>query len=529
MAYLNDGRLPIIYVRGFAGSGVDKVVDDPFYGFNEGSVHVRVDGTGAPRFHQFESPLLRLLTEERYRLLVHGDQRAYLENSEDGAVEADTLWIHRFYDVSASTLGRRPAEFSLERAADDLFELIRLVRRKTGAPKVFLIAHSMGGLICRSVIQRVIPNASDPNLDPVRRLRDADRYIARVFTYATPHGGIEFAVGWGLLEAFRDMTGFQGADIFGPDRMYEYLTPDIDGAVERDDFDARLMPAEGYPLDNLFCLVGTNPENYTAALGLSSKVTGARSDGLVQIDNAYVEGAHRAMVHRSHSGRYGIVNSEEGYQNLRRFLFGDLKITVDLVGLEVPGTEDDHVVWQLETALSIRGLPVLVHEQRTAHHCPVQIERRRAADSVDTPVPLLTTFLSSRALRPTDRAGRPLPLRHALTLRLISVRERDGVFSFLDHLEQTEDWHDVLVVDVAPGEPQRAPAAWAVWNSVLPASIRDWTPDEAYALVDTDPQPGRWRGCIPLPAVAHNLVGVKAHVRLTVTPRYIGDIGDLPS
>ena len=33
-----------------------------------------------------------------------------------------------------------------------------------------------------------------------------------------------------------------------------------------------------------------------------------------------------AFVHRSHSGYFGIVNSEEGYQNLIRFLFGDVRV-----------------------------------------------------------------------------------------------------------------------------------------------------------------------------------------------------------
>jgi hypothetical protein len=35
-------KLPIIYVRGFAGgtSGIDSQTDDPFYGFNVGSTHV---------------------------------------------------------------------------------------------------------------------------------------------------------------------------------------------------------------------------------------------------------------------------------------------------------------------------------------------------------------------------------------------------------------------------------------------------------------------------------------------------------
>jgi hypothetical protein len=497
MAYASDGRLPVVYVRGFAGSGIDKVVDDPFYGFNEGSVHVRIDGANDPRFHQFESPMLRLMTDEGYRLLVQGDQRAFLEHSGDGEVEASSLWVHRFYDVSASTFGRRAEEFSLEKAAEDLFTLVKLVLRKTGAPRVFLVAHSMGGLICRSLVQRVIP--------------DPTGYVARIFTYATPHGGIEFAVGWGLLEKFRDLTGFEGADIFGRDRMYQYLTPQASGSAPKA-FDPQTMPGGGFPPGDLFCLVGTNPEDYTVARGVSSWAVGARSDGLVQIDNAYVKGAHRAMVHRSHSGRFGIVNSEEGYQNLRRFLFGDLQVKVDLVGLDVQGSEADDVVWQLEAALSIRGLPVLVHEQSAAHFCPVQIERRRREDTAERPVPLLTTFLSSRH----SETG---TLRHALKLRLISIRERDGVFSFLDHLEQTEDWQDILVVDIAPATDREPPRAWAIWNSRLPTAIRDWTPEGHEPIADTDPTPGRWRGRIPLPAIAHELLGRDASLQLTVTSR----------
>jgi hypothetical protein len=32
-------------------------------------------------------------------------------------------------------------------------------------------------------------------------------------------------VGWGLPERLRDLFNIRGADIFGPQRMYEYLTP----------------------------------------------------------------------------------------------------------------------------------------------------------------------------------------------------------------------------------------------------------------------------------------------------------------
>jgi hypothetical protein len=510
VAYQGDGRLPVIYVRGFAGSGIDTAVDDPFYGFNEGSVHVRVDGASEPQFLQFESPLLRLMTDERYELRVQGNQRAYLQLQPDGDVPANTIWVHRFYDVSASTFGRNPQHFSLENAAADLFELIKLVRRKTGAPRVFLVAHSMGGLIARSMIQRVIPNDQEAG----GRLDSATQVVERVFTYATPHGGIEFALGGGLLERFRDLTNIQGADIFGPDHMYDYLTPDLDGVPDRDHFDANQMPANGFPVDRLFCLVGTNPEDYATAFGLSSKLAGARSDGLVQIDNAYVEGAHRAIIHRSHSGRYGIVNSEEGYQNLRRFLFGDLQIRIDLIGLDVQGEEGDDIIWQLEASLAIRGLPVLVHEQTTAHHCPIQIERRRREDTSDTPVPLLTTFLSTAATRPRGAQA----LRHALKLRLISLRQRRGLLNFIDHLEQSEDWQDILVVDIA-ADQQQPQQAWATWNSAIPEAIRDWTPNAQTALADqASDTPNLWRSTIPLPQSAHRLLGRNAAIQLTVTP-----------
>ncbi len=218
---LSGGRLPVIYVRGYAGgpSGISAAVDDPFYGFNEGSVQVRVDDTDRPAFHQFESPLLRLMIDHGYQLLVQGNQRGYLDQRDDGTIDAASIWVHRFYDEFAPQLTRDPNPFSIERAAQSLFDLIRLVRRKTGAPRVFLVAHSMGGLVVRAMLQKTIPDATDGRPDA------ATDFVDRVFTYATPHGGIEFSMGFGALEKLRDLTGVAGADIFGPDRMYRYLTP----------------------------------------------------------------------------------------------------------------------------------------------------------------------------------------------------------------------------------------------------------------------------------------------------------------
>jgi len=519
VSYSGDGRLPVIYVRGFAGgpSGIDSAVGDPFYGFNEGSVQVRVDGADRPAFHQFESPLLRLMGDHGYELLVHGNQAAYLADQAPGSVPAASIWVHRFYDEFAPLLTKDPNAFSIERAAQSLLDLVLLVRRQTGAPRVFLVAHSMGGLVVRSMLQQAIPDS--PELGG--SLDAADKLVDRVFTYATPHGGIEFAVGFGLLEKLRDATGLQGADIFGPARMKQYLTPTT-VPVPAGDFDATTMPEAGFPHERLFCLVGTDSDDYDVAKGLSAKAVGARSDGLVQIDNAYVRGTPRAFVHRSHSGRYGIVNSEEGYQNLRRFLFGDLEVAATLTGLDLPGEPDDDTVWQLETALSIRGLPVVLHEQSTAHLCPVQIERPATTDTPSTPLPLVRTYLSSSATRPTDAtSGAPVAtMRHVLRLRLLSLRKRGGLLSFVDHLEQTEDWSDVLVVDIG-ADAAGAPATWGVWNSALPTAIRDWAPDPArdVPLADEEPEPAHWQVRIPVPQGARDLLGADAAVTLDVRPR----------
>jgi len=165
---------------------------------------------------------------------------------------------------------------------------------------------------------------------------------------------------------------------------------------------------------------------------------------------------------------------------------------------------------------------VLVHEQTTAHHCPVQIERRRVRDTPDTPVPLLTTFLSSDAGRPLDPdTKRPTPtLRHALKLRLISLRQTNHGLVFGDHLEQIEDWQDVLVVDIAPAVDGAMPRAWAVWNSALPGAVRDWKPTGSAPLPDQDPdRADHWLGSVALPTGAHDLLSTDARLQLTVTPR----------
>jgi len=129
-----------------------------------------------------------------------------------------------------------------------------------------------------------------------------------------------------------EMFGPAGTDVFSPPKMYGYLTPGAtfgDLPPKPEEWDPRTMPEEVFDVEDIFCVVGTDPADY----GPSRLVVGPRSDGLVRIENAYVKATHRAFIYKSHSGSYGEVNSEEGYQNLQRFLFGRWAVALSFSGL----------------------------------------------------------------------------------------------------------------------------------------------------------------------------------------------------
>ena len=112
------------------------------------------------------------------------------------------------------------------------------------------------------------------------------------------------------------------------------------------------------------------------------------------IENAYVKDAHRAFIFKSHSGSYGEVNSEEGYQNLRRFLFGRWAVSAALMGAVLE--QNPAFSWQLDMRLSIRGLSVVMSEQTTEDWCPITLTAPAGQpDPLAQPggLPLTGTFL----------------------------------------------------------------------------------------------------------------------------------------
>ena len=494
-------RLPIIYVRGFAGgqNAIDDAVDDPFYGFNEGSTHIRIGAGGQPRFYQYEGPLLRLMKEQDYKISIAGSQQQVLMNASPGELEPDSIWIYRFYDADSDTFGPPPKPYDIGLAAKGLADFVALVRSKTqGGPPVYLVAHSMGGLICRTLLQREL---DQPN-----------EVVSKLCTIGTPHGGINPELGGPVTAWIMDKFGPMGSQIFTPDHMQQYMMrDDHDPAAginpKTGQWDPRRMIGEFSP-GRVLSIVGTNATDYAVALGLSSAVMGVQSDGLVAIRNAYVYGSARAYVHRSHSGRYGLVNSEEMYQNLSRFLFGGLRVEVGLHGLDFADQADR--VWQAQVRVAIQGIPVLMHEQTSQHFCPVDLnaEAKELSTPV-SPVPLVTIFLQPKTLG---------TCRYALDLKVMSLKEEGGILGFGDHLEQIGDWEDTLIVDVQlDGNGSAHRLTWQ-WNSTLTGRIADQTELANPLTWEPDTTGGHeWHIVIPVPDAARSLLGEDSRLDLVAT------------
>lgn len=365
---------PIVYVRGFAATQgeIEETVADPYMGFNVGSTKSRMAWTGDLRRSYFESPIVRLMSDEEYDDVFVEGEDLVMEERPKHAIPYRSIVIYRYYDEASKDFGTGDTP-PLEHFAQGLSNLILRLRERICANaannvtpedfRVYLVAHSMGGLICRAFLQN--PRLGSP---------DARRAVDKVFTYATPHNGIDMRI-------VRNVPGwltFGDINNFNRKRMAAYLN-----VPEGDD----VSVVNGFPPERIFNLVGTNPRDYLVAGGLSSWAAGDASDGLVRLENATTHGpgpdgsvisSPRAFVNRSHSGHYGIVNSEEGYQSLTRFLFGKLRVDgildVDDISLppEVQKAMDDgktiKASYQFEIAVSIRG-------------CHWQMTRREARES----------------------------------------------------------------------------------------------------------------------------------------------------
>jgi hypothetical protein len=482
MAITKAPYYPIIYVRGFAmtRSEIDQTTADPFCGFNLGSTVYRAvpDKNQRPRKYVFESPVVRLASEFGYSD-VYEDGYDIVDpewetgadgKPTDNALTSRSIVIYRYYDEASNLLGKGKTP-GIEEFATRLGDLVLRVRElvcKNPANglaekdfRCYLVAHSMGGLVCRAFLQ-------NPALDP----RKAAVHVDKLFTYATPHNGIDIlgfnAPAW---------LGAMDIDNFNREkRMSVYL--DLKAAYKKHER-VDLLPEGRFPSRKVFCMVGTNRMDYEAAAGLSRTFVGSGSDGLVRIDNATLQGLNadgslgepcaKAFSFRSHSGFFGIVNSEEAYQNLTRFLFGDVRVDLwlDIDEIRLPTAvqaqadagKTVNALYQIEVLASPRG-KLWYLTRRTAEEdsvaCVAHSEWQKNRSQY-----LSSVFLANRAkVNPKRRS-----LAYSMTL---GVRAPDYEIERRlwanEHYEGSYLFRDAIVLEMfrptRPGELWKVKYSW---------------------------------------------------------------------
>lgn len=472
---------PIIYVRGYAmtQNAIEETVADPYMGFNVGSTKIRQRYPRTLMRHIFESPLVRLMKDEGYT-------DSFLDGCEfpDGALLPErAVWIYRYYESASTELGSGQRS-EIEDYARGLLDLINRLERQYGTPdfRVYLVAHSMGGLICRCLLQKLSPN---------------DARIDKVFTYATPHGGIDVR-GIGNVPGF---LGFKGINTFSEATMREYLALPPQASVQGLN--------ETFPEERFFSLIGTNHEDYS----LARYAVGPMSDGLVLISKAAVHGTPRAFVHRAHSGHYGIVNSEEGYQNLRRFLFGNVRVDafLDIDEITLPRdvqAEKDagrpvRADYHLDVISRVRGMRWDLHRRTLDEGSAVLVEYVKHVEQAQ-PVHLASTFLSNDArVDPLDPS-----LAFSLDLAmLVPEYQVGGRWWNRRHYDGAHLFRDKLNL-----EARRDADGWHVrygWDSQSPNEVR-------HAAERAEPIPDSWTFAIPV--VQRTRPGLSAVLRLVTRP-----------
>jgi hypothetical protein len=460
---------PIIYVRGYAMTRgeINETTADPFCGFNVGSTVFRAtaDRGAPPRKFVFESPVVRLAKDFGYRdVYVEGEDTVAHETWDRG-IPRQSVIVFRYYDDASTLLGRGVTP-GIEAFAVELGRLIARVRERAtwqgkAVPhdefRCYLVAHSMGGLVCRAFLQ-------NPECDP----EGVRHHVDKLFTYATPHNGIDVAganiPGW--LEK-------NDIDNFNRTRMAKYLA--LEPLLEKTDR-VDWLPEARFPSERVFCLIGTNRADYEAAQGLSRTFVGHGSDGLVRIENAFVCGTRdgapsqptaKAFVYRSHSGYFGIVNSEEAYQNLTRFLFGDVRVDIwlDIDELRLPeaveraaGNRTVDALYQIEVLASPRG-KLWYLTRRMAEEDSVACLRHQEFLAAGKPVSLhlSTVFLANRARVRPERPS----LAYSMTLGIrVPDYEIERRLWLDEHYEGGYIYRDALVIELVP--PGDGGSEWTV-------------------------------------------------------------------
>jgi hypothetical protein len=398
----------------------------------------------------------------------------------EGALPKKSIVIYRYYDSASNLFGTGETP-KIDEFAKGLSRLISRIRdlvcqhpENRIAPdqfRCYLVAHSMGGLVCRSYLQNAALDVADTR-----------KCVDKFFTYATPHNGIEMAgtnvPAWLAANDIRNFSREYMAGYLALAELFE-KTKRVDWVRETKD---------SLSSERMFCLIGTDRTDYEAAAGLSRTFVGHGSDGLVRIENASVCGigndgkvsdpVAKAFVYRSHSGPFGIVNSEESYQNLTRFLFGDIRVDIwiDVEEIRLPEDVQEKAdagkpvdaLYQFEILASPRGklwyLTRRIAEEDSVA-CLTHAEWTKASQKPQS-LYVSSVFLDNDARVDPDR--RSLAYSMTLGVRVPDYEVERRVW-LNEHYEGGYLFRDSVVIEIFPPEGENG--QWSVmydWQSGNP-------------------------------------------------------------
>ncbi|RZL96730.1 MAG: hypothetical protein EOP82_00145 [Variovorax sp.] len=526
-----SNRHPIIYVRGYAmtSSERDETAADPFCGFNAGSTVYRamVNRQSPAQKFVFESPVVRLITDFGYQNVYQNgldilDSDWKPPPDEEGrdvdGIPSASIIVYRYYDTGSQLLGdgqARDVKFYAQGLGRLILRVRELVGLREGAAFVpedfrcYLVAHSMGGLVVRAFLQN--KTLGDPQ---------ARAAVDKVFTYATPHNGIDVA-------GINVPSWLSASEIntFNREKMADFLdTPPVDGRM--DYLPVAIQP----PPERFFCMVGSNRGDYEAAAGVARMFAGHGSDGLVRIENASlwsldadkkVKPVASAFAYRSHSGYFGIVNSEEAYQNLTRFLFGDVRVDlwfdVESVALppDIPKNAEVDALYQVELLAAPRGKRWYLSRRIAEEDSPACRTHKELTDPARAErrsIYLSTVFLANKARVDPNRRT----LAYAMTLGVrVPDYQVDRKFWLDGHYEGSSLFRDTLVIEMSPPPDGAGTDQWGVkygWQTEtagrasLPISYKQITDGKLEFIVPLSTQ-----------GAALSTPGITGRVRLQVS------------
>ncbi len=285
------------------------------------------------------------------KIIIDPAMALYLLESTDDPCRS--LWVFRYYDLQ---------DRKYETYGKALVRLIDFIREITAMqvgvkPKVNILAHSMGGLLVREVVQRTYPNNS----------LNAEDYINKIVTLGTPHQGIAYQIlrHWIPIEAEDELEHFNP----------EFQSDETNSASYKHFKDH-------FPLERLLTVVGTNYRSYHnmtgTVLNKLFSVPGEyglnynRSDGLVKQTYAQIPGAPRTFLNKCHGGFDSLLTCRESFEVATRFFFGNVRSRLRLVSAKITRGKDWFGKSEFFLGVSIKPRGVdfeLFHQSKEAENC----------------------------------------------------------------------------------------------------------------------------------------------------------------